>query len=291
LLYCTCSAMGGALNGFKTFVLIVGMTALLMFLGDLTYGRVGAVVAFGVALIMNGCSYFFSDKMVLASYRAKIVQRSDAPQLYAAVEDLAMKAGLPMPKVAIIPGQTPNAFATGRNQRHAVVAVTEGIMAALSKSELDGVIAHELGHIKHRDILIGSLAAMLAQAIMVLKYIAYFVPRDRNSRSSNPYATMAVFLLAPLAATLLQMAVSRRREYMADEFSARTTGMPDQLASALGKISGYNRSLPMQGAQPATAHMMIVNPLSGSFPASLFSTHPPIEKRIERLNWLRTRIY
>jgi heat shock protein HtpX len=280
------------LNGFRTFLLIVGMTAILVYLGDLTYGRGGVAVAFAVALALNGISYFFSDRIVLRLYRAREVTRQDAPQLYSAVEDLAMKAGLPMPRVAIVPGQTPNAFATGRNPQHAVVAVTEGIMGALSKPELDGVLAHELGHIKHRDILIGSLAAVLAQAIMFVSRMAHWVaPRDRNGRSSSPYAAIAVALLAPVAALLLQMAISRGREYMADEFSARTTGMPDQLASALEKISNHNRRSPMQGAEPATAHMMIVSPLSGSSLASLFSTHPPIKKRIERLEWLRTRMY
>jgi heat shock protein HtpX len=280
------------LNGFKTFLLIVGMTAILVCLGDLTAGRGGAAVAFVIALAMNGISYFFSDKIVLKMYRAREVTRQDAPQLYSAVEDLAMKAGLPMPKVAIVPGQAPNAFATGRNPQRAVVAVTEGIMQTLTKPELDGVLAHELGHIKHRDILIGSLAAVLAQAIMFVSRMAHWItPRDRNGGSSNPYAALAMLVLAPFAAMLLQMAVSRGREYMADEFSARTTGMPDQLASALEKISGHNKRSPMQGAEPATAHMMIVNSLSGSGLASLFSTHPPIHKRIERLNQLRTRMY
>jgi heat shock protein HtpX len=280
------------LNGFKTFLLIVGMTAILVYLGDLAGGSGGAAIAFVIALAMNAVGYFFSDKIVLKMYRARVVTRQDAPQLYSAVEDLAMKAGLPMPKVAIVPGRTPNAFATGRNPQRAVVTVTEGIMDTLSKAELDGVLAHELGHIKHRDILIGSLAAVLAQAIVFVSHIArWTAPRDRNGGSSSPYATLAMLLLAPLAATLLQMAISRGREYMADEFSARTTGLPDQLASALEKISGVNKRSPMQGAEPTTAHMMIVNPLSGSGLASLFSTHPPIEKRIERLHQYRLKMY
>jgi len=293
LLYYTLIVAGGALNGFKTFLLIVGMTAILVFLGERIYGPNGAIVAFAAALAINWFSYFFSDRIVLRLYRAREVTRRDAPQLYSAVEDLAMKAGLPMPKVAIVPGRTPNAFATGRNPQRAVVAVTEGIMDVLSKPELDGVLAHELGHIEHRDILIGSLAAVLAQAIMFISRMAHWMaPRDRGWRSpGGPYAALAVLLLAPIAAMLLQMAISRRREYMADEFSARTTGMPDQLASALAKISGCNRRSPMQLAQPATAHMMIVSPLSGSGLFSLFSTHPPISKRIERLDWLRTRMY
>jgi heat shock protein HtpX len=280
------------LNGFKTFLLIVALTAILVYLGGLTYGPEGAAVAFFIGLALNGVSYFFSDRIVLSSYRARVVQREDAPQLFSAVEQLAMKAGLPMPKVAIVPSQTPNAFATGRNPQHAVVAVTEGIMQTLSRSELDGVLAHELGHIRNRDILIGSLAAVLAQAIMMVSRMAHLVaPRDRDGRSSNPYAALALMVLAPLAAMLLQMAISRGREYMADEFAARTTGMPEQLASALEKISGQNRRSPMQGAEPATAHMMIVNPLSGSGIASLFSTHPPIGKRIERLNRFTAKMY
>ncbi|MDR0498425.1 MAG: zinc metalloprotease HtpX [Holophagales bacterium] len=275
------------MNSFKTFILIALMTGLLVVLGDLFYGRDGAVMALVIGLALNGFSYFFSDRIVLMSYRAKVVTQQDAPQLYAAVENLSMRSGLPMPKVAIVPDQTPNAFATGRNPNHAVVAVTEGIMQSLSQNELEGVLAHELGHIKHRDILIGSFSAVLSQAIMFLSRMAYWVtPHDRD-RSSNQIAAMAVMILAPLAALILQMAISRSREYMADDFSAKITGRPDQLASALEKISGYNKRTPMQHAEPTSAHMMIVNPLSGSSLASLFSTHPPIKKRIERLNAIK----
>lgn len=274
------------MNGFKTFILIVAMTALLVVIGDLLMpqGHMGAILALGVGLLLNGVSYFFSDSIVLMAYRARIVDEREAPQLYAIVANLAQRAGLPMPRVAIIPDATPNAFATGRNPEHAVVAVTEGILDVLSRQELEGVLGHELGHVKHRDILIGSLSAVLAQAIMFLSHMAMWIsPRDDEGRS-NPIAGLAVAILGPIAAIMLQMAVSRSREYMADAYSAHLTGRPDQLASALMRISGLNQRSPMRSAQPATAHMMIVNPLRGGGLASLFSTHPPIEKRIERLN-------
>ncbi|MCE1227905.1 MAG: zinc metalloprotease HtpX [Firmicutes bacterium] len=272
------------MNGFKSFLLITGMTALLVALGNHFFGQQGLIIAVGVGLVMNGFSYFFSDRIVLAMYRARIVDQSEAPELYAIVANLAQRAGLPMPRLAIVPDETPNAFATGRNPEHAVVAVTEGIMRTLNRQELEGVLAHELGHVKHRDILIGSLASVLAQAIMLLSRMAfYFSPRDDEGRS-NPIAGILVAVLGPLAAMLLQMAISRSREYMADEFAAHVTGRPDMLASALQRISGYNAQVPMRDAEPATAHMMIVNPLNGGGLMSLFSTHPPIAKRIERLN-------
>lgn len=197
---------------------------------------------------------------------------------------LAQRAGLPMPRIAIISDQTPNAFATGRNPDKAVVAVTEGILRTLSRHELEGVLAHELGHVKNRDILVGSLAAVLAQAIMFISHMAgWFTPRDEEGRP-NPIVGLLIMIFGPVAALLLQMAISRSREYMADAFAAEITGRPDMLASALARISGYNEAYPMRGAEPATAHMMIVNPLRGDGLASLFSTHPPIARRIERLN-------
>jgi len=280
------------LNGFKTFFLIAMMTGLLMVLGGAFYGRSGAIVAFGVGLLVNGISYFFCDKMVLARYKARVVSRDEEPKLYAMIESLAMRAGLPMPKVAIVPDNTPNAFATGRNPQHAVVAVTQGIMSVLTPQELEGVLGHELGHVKHRDILIGCFSAALAQAIMFVSRMAVFIsPRDRSGRSASPLAGILVMILAPMAAMMLQMAISRSREYMADDFSAKLTGQPRMLAAALEKISGRNRQWPMRAAEPATAHMMIVNPLSGQSLASLFSTHPPIEKRIDRLNKMNPMIY
>jgi len=272
------------MNGVKTFLLIVAMTGVLVLMGGYLYGNAGVALALAIGLIMNGVSYFFSDSIVLASYRARIITPADAPELYAIVDNLARRAGLPMPRVAIIPDETPNAFATGRNPDHAVVAVTAGIMRTLSRQELEGVLGHEMGHIKNRDILIGSLAAVLAQAIMFLSHLAlWFTPRDEEGRS-NPLAGIAVYILGPIAAMMLQMAISRSREYLADDYSARLTGRPDMLASALSRISGYNQAVPMHHAEPASAHMMIVNPLSGGGISSLFSTHPPIAKRIERLN-------
>jgi heat shock protein HtpX len=271
------------MNQAKTLLIIVAMTGLLVWIGGMFGGQSGMVLALAIGLVMNGVSYYFSDKIVLASYGAQVVTQAEAPELYAIVANLAQRAGLPTPRIAIIPEDTPNAFATGRNPEHAVVAVTEGIMRILSRPELEAVIGHELGHVKHRDILIGSLAAVLAQAIMFLSRMAMWVsPRDEEGRS-NPLAGIAIMILGPLAALLLQMAVSRSREYLADDYSAHLTGRPDQLASALERLQAYNQQLPMESAQPATAHMMIVNPLSGGGLMSLFSTHPPMEVRVERL--------
>ncbi|BDU68617.1 protease HtpX [Geothrix oryzae] len=271
------------MNQAKTLLIIVAMTGLLVWIGDYFGGQSGMVMALAIGLVMNGISYFFSDKIVLASYGARVVTQAEAPELYAIVANLAQRAGLPMPRIAIIPEDTPNAFATGRNPEHAVVAVTEGIMRILSRPELEAVLGHELGHVKHRDILIGSMAAVLAQAIMFLSRMAMWVsPRDEEGRS-NPLAGIAIMILGPLAAILLQMAVSRSREYLADDYSAHLTGRPDMLASALERLQSYNEQLPMQSAQPATAHMMIVNPLSAGGLMSLFSTHPPMAVRVERL--------
>ena len=271
------------MNQAKTLLLIVAMTGLLVVIGDLLGGQSGMVLALGIGLLMNGVSYFFSDKIVLASYGAQPVTQAEAPELHAIVANLAQRAGLPMPRIAIIPDDTPNAFATGRNPEHAVVAVTEGIMRILSRPELEAVIGHELGHVKHRDILNSSLAAVLAQAIMFLSRMAMWVsPRDEEGRS-NPIAGIAVMILGPIAAMLLQMAVSRSREYLADDYSAHLTGRPDMLASALERLESYNQQVPMRDAQPATAHMMIVNPLRGGGLMNLFSTHPPMAARVERL--------
>lgn len=273
------------MNGMKTFILLAVMTGVLVVIGDLLMpqGHVGAILALGVGLIMNAVSYFFSDSIVLMLYRAQVVGPSEAPELHAIIANLTQRAGLPMPRIALVPDETPNAFATGRDPDHAVVAVTAGILRTLSRQELEGVIAHELGHVKHRDILISSLAAVLAQAIMFLSHMAiWFSPRDEEGRS-NPLAGLLIYILGPIAAIMLQMAVSRSREYMADEYSAHLTGRPDMLASALRRISTYNDEVPMRNAQPATAHMMIINPLSGSGIFSLFSTHPPIAQRVARL--------
>jgi len=272
------------MNGLKSFILITGMTALLVVIGFYLYGEIGVILAIGAGLLMNAVSYFFSDSIVLAMYRARVVTQSEAPELYAIVANLSQRAGLPMPRMAIHPRVATNAFATGRNADHAVVAVTEGIMRVLNRAELEGVLAHELGHVKNRDILIGSLAAVLAQAIMFISHMAlWFSPRDEEGRS-NPIAGILIYILGPIAAMMLQMAISRSREYMADEYAAYLTGRPDMLASALQRIAGYNAEVPMRNAEPATAHMMIVNPLSGGGIFSLFSTHPPMAKRIARLN-------
>jgi heat shock protein HtpX len=271
------------MNQTKTLILLVALTGLLVWIGDMVGGRSGMVLALAIGLVMNAVSYFFSDKIVLAMYGAQVVDQAQAPELYAIVANLAQRAGLPMPRIAIIPEDTPNAFATGRNPEHAVVAVTEGITRLMTRPELEGVLAHELGHVKHRDILIGSMAAVLAQAIMFLSRMAMWVtPRDEEGRA-HPLAGILIAIFGPLAAILLQMAISRSREYMADAFSAEITGRPDQLASALERLDGYNHRRPMEHAEPATAHMMIVNPLSGGGLLSLFSTHPPIQVRIARL--------
>ena len=272
------------MNGLKTFILIMAMTALLVWIGDALYGQTGIVLALMFSIILNGVSYFFSDQIVLAAYHAQVVTLAQAPDLVGLVANLAQRAGLPMPRVAIIPDDTPNAFATGRDPDHAVVAVTEGILAMLNRQELEGVLAHELGHVKHRDILIGSLCAVLAQAIMLLSRMAFFIrPRD-DREGGNPFAAILVMILGPIAALVLQMAVSRSREYEADDYSAHLTGRPDQLASALKRIESLNRMSPMRDAQPATAHMMIINPLRGGGILELFSTHPPVAKRIARLD-------
>jgi heat shock protein HtpX len=271
------------MNQAKTLLIIVAMTGLLVWIGGMLGGKSGMVLALAFGLVMNGVSYFFSDQIVLASYGAQPITQAEAPELYAIVANLAQRAGLPVPRIAIIPDETPNAFATGRDPEHAVVAVTEGIMRTLSRPELEAVLGHELGHVKHRDILIGSLAAVLAQAIMFLsRFAGFFGARDEEGRS-NPIASIAIMILGPLAAFMLQMAVSRSREYMADEYSAHLTGRPDMLASALERLESRNRQQPMAHAEPASAHMMIVNPLSGGGLMSLFSTHPSLEARVDRL--------
>jgi heat shock protein HtpX len=271
------------MNAAKTFFLIVLMTAVLVVIGEVAYGKTGLFVAMAVALVMNFVSYFWSDKIVLMSSGARLVTQAEAPELYAIVANLAQRAGIPMPRVAIIPDDTPNAFATGRDPEHAVVACTEGILKLMTRPELEGVLAHELGHVKHRDILIGSLAAVLAQAIMFISHMAMWIsPRDSEGRA-NPIAGIAIAILGPIAAMLLQMAISRSREYEADAYSAHITGRPDLLAGALERLAAYNQQAPMQHAQPATAHLMTVSPLSGGGLSGMFSTHPPIQERIARL--------
>lgn len=280
------------MNTIKTVILLGALTGLLMLFGGLFGGNQGVVFAFVLAMIMNFGAYWYSHKLVLRMYNAQEVSESQAPELYNLVKNLAMKANLPTPKVYLIPGDTPNAFATGRNERHAVVAVTEGLLRLLNREELEGVIGHELAHIKNRDMLIGSIAATLAGAIVMLANMAQWAAifgagRDSDEEGGGGIVGLIVMaILAPLAATIIQMAVSRSREYIADESGARFTRNPFGLASALEKISRAAAVMPM-AANPSTAHMFIVNPLRGRSWASLFSTHPPAEERIARLRRMR----
>jgi heat shock protein HtpX len=276
-------------NTFKTAFFLTALTLLLMFIGRAFGGQNGMLLALAFAAVMNFVSYFFSDKIALAMYRAQPVTREQLPRAYDIVERLTQKIGLPMPKIYVIPDESPNAFATGRNPRHASVAVTHGILGLLNDEELEGVLAHELGHVSNRDILISSVAATIAGAVTMLASMARwgmifggYERDDRGGRGGGISALIMVFL-APLAASLIQLAVSRSREYQADATGAHTTGNPYALASALQKLDAYSRRIPMQ-ATPSTAHLFIIQPLLGgvSF-GNLFSTHPPIAKRIERL--------
>jgi heat shock protein HtpX len=271
-------------NTFKTAFLLTGLTLLLMAIGSYFGGQRGMLTALIIAGVMNFVSYFFSDKIALATYRAQAVTREQLPRVYQVVERLTQKAGLPMPKIYVIPTESPNAFATGRNPQHASVAVTQGILNLLNDEELEGVLAHELGHVNNRDILISSIAATLAGAITYAARFAMFFGGggDREDRRGGGLAALAMMILAPLAALLIQLAVSRSREYQADETGAHLTGNPYALASALGKLDAYSRRIPMQ-ASPSTAHLFIIQPLLGVNVGNLFSTHPPIAKRIERL--------
>jgi heat shock protein HtpX len=278
-------------NTFKTAFLLTLMTLLLMFIGRAFGGQNGMILALIFAAVMNFVSYFFSDKIALAMYRAQPVTREELPRAYQIVERLTQKIGLPMPKIYVIPTESPNAFATGRNPSHASVAVTHGILQLLSDEELEGVLAHELGHVNNRDILISSVAATLAGAVTMLanmgKWAMIFGGYGRNEREDRGggLAALLMLIVAPIAAALIQLAVSRSREYQADATGAHFTGNPYALASALQKLDAYSRRLPLQ-ASPSTAHLFIIQPLlgmnAGMF-ANLFSTHPPIAKRIERL--------
>ena len=277
------------MNTVKTIGLMVFMTLLLVFVGAAIGGRSGMIIAFAMATIMNFGTYWFSDKIVLRMYRAQPVSEAEAPELYAIVRTLVQKAGMPMPKVYIIPEDTPNAFATGRNPEHAVVAVTQGIMRLLSREELSGVIAHELAHIKHRDMLTGTIVATIAGAISMLAQMAQWAmlfggSRRDDDEGGSPIAALVMMIVAPIAAMLVQMAISRTREYEADAGGAKIAGNPSGLANALLKLEKGNQVIPMADAKPATAHMFIVNPLHGGGLMKLFSTHPPIEERVKRLN-------
>ncbi|WP_079417969.1 zinc metalloprotease HtpX [Thiomonas intermedia] len=273
-------------NVMKTAILMAAITALFVVIGSLLGGKQGMMLALLFALGMNFFSYWFSDKMVLKMYNAQEVDASSAPQFYAMVQELAQRAGLPMPRVYLIQEDAPNAFATGRNPEHAAVAATTGILRVLSARELRGVMAHELAHVKHRDILISTISATMAGAISALANFAmFFGGRDSEGRPANPIASIAVAILAPLAASLIQMAISRAREFEADRGGAEISGDPAALAAALQKIEAYARGVPFQAAEahPATAQMMILNPLHGGGIAKLFSTHPATEERVARL--------
>lgn len=268
-------------NNLKTFALLASLTAFLLFLGFQMGSMLGLVIAGGIVLAMNFGSYWYSDKLALKMNRAQPVSQQEAPQLYATVQDLARRAELPMPKVYMTPDMQPNAFATGRNPEHAAIAVTQGILQILSPAELEGVLAHEMAHIKHRDILISTVTATLAGVLGYIPYILLFFGGDDDS----PFGfvgIMAMWILAPMAAGIIQMAVSRSREYEADREGARLCGQPIALARALSRLESGAQAIPMQASQ-ATAHMYITNPLRGGGLNSLFSSHPPTGERVARL--------
>jgi heat shock protein HtpX len=269
-------------NTFKTAFLLTAMTLLLMAIGRAFGGENGMLLALGVAAVTNFVAYFYSDKIALATYRAQPVSREDLPRVYDVVERLSQKIGIPMPKIYVIPTDSPNAFATGRNPAHASVAVTKGILGLLNDEELEGVLAHELGHVNNRDILISSIAATLAGAVTFLSRFGFFFGGNREDRQGGGIGGLLMLILAPFAAMLIQLAVSRSREYQADATGAHYTGNPYALASALAKLDAYSKRVPML-ATPSTAHLFIIQPFLGMSFGSLFSTHPPIAKRIERL--------
>jgi heat shock protein HtpX len=274
-------------NQIRTTVLLAVMTALILWIGQLFGGRQGMIIALLLAAGMNFFSYWYSDKIVLKMYRAQEASPEQAPELFEMVQTLSRKAGLPMPKLFIIPKEAPNAFATGRNPEHAVVAVTQGLLNKMDRDEVTGVLAHEMAHVKNRDILIGSIAATMAGAIMVLASMARWTAifgggSNDDEGGGGAIGLIVMSLLAPFAAMIIQMAISRSREYLADSTGAGFAGTPEGLARALDKLGRYSKKLPMN-ANPSTAHMFIVNPLSGRSLMGLFSTHPPLEERIARL--------
>jgi heat shock protein HtpX len=274
-------------NTFKTAFFLTLLTLLLMFLGRVLGGQNGMILALGFAAVTNFIAYFFSDKIALATYRAQPVTREQLPRVYQILDRLTPRIGIPMPKIYVIPNDSPNAFATGRNPQHASVAVTQGILNLLNDEELEGVLAHELGHVNNRDILISSIAATIAGAVTMLasmgRWAMIFGGYERDDRrGGGGLGALLMLILAPFAAMLIQLAVSRSREYQADASGAHYTGNPYALASALAKLDAYSRRLPM-AASPSTAHLFIVQPVLGMDFGSLFSTHPPIAKRIERL--------
>jgi heat shock protein HtpX len=275
------------MNRLKTMLLLASMTALFLWLGQMLGGRGGLMIAIVMAGVMNFGAYWFSDKIVLRMYGAQPIGPDESPEIYRIVQSLAERFSLPMPKVYMIPQDAPNAFATGRNPQHAAVAVTEGIVRLLTPDELEGVLAHELGHVVNRDTLVSTVAATLAGALSHLANMAMWGAMmggrsDDDNRGGHPIAAIAGMILAPIAAMLIQMAISRSREFLADETGGRIAN-PISLANALRKIESWKTQIPLQGGSPATAHLFIINPLSGGGMASLFSTHPATEERVRRL--------
>ena len=279
------------MNGVKTVLLLGILSGVLLAGGEMIGGRHGLAIALVIAVGLNFFSYFFSDKMALAMYSAQPVTPQENPDVYARVfplvQSLAQRMGLPMPKLWLIQDPSPNAFATGRNPEHASVAFTAGVLQLMDNQELEGVVAHELGHVKNRDILTSSVAATLAAAITFLARMAFWFGGSRDDEDRSPWAGLLMLILAPIAALLIQMAISRTREYAADETSAHVTHNPDELISALGKLESYSKRIPMQDVNPATAHLFIIKPFSGQSMLRLFSTHPSTEDRIARLEAMR----
>jgi heat shock protein HtpX len=277
------------MNTFKSTLLLVLMTLILVFAGDRIGGENGMILAFAISVAMNFTAYFFSDKIALGAYRAQPVTREQLPRAYEVVERLTQRQGLPMPKIYVIPTESPNAFATGRNPKHASVAVTHGILGLLNDEELEGVLAHELGHVKNRDILTSSIAATLAGAITMIARMGYWAElfgfgggRGSRDRNGGALTALLMIIVAPIAAMMIQLWVSRTREYEADATGAHLTGNPYALASALQKLENYSKRIPLQ-ATPSTAHLFIIAPLLGGGFGTLFSTHPPTKERIRRL--------
>ncbi len=275
------------INQIKTVLLLGLLTGFFIFLGGVLGGKSGLIIALGFAALMNFGAYWFSDKIVLSRYHAQPITREDAPELYDIVEELSRNAGLPMPKVYVIPEDSPNAFATGRNPKHAAVAVTTGLLKLLDMREIKGVLSHELSHVKHRDTLISAVAATIAGAIMVLVRIAQFSALfgfgGDDDDGGGIIGLLFFIIVGPIAALIIQMAISRSREYYADEEGAKISSDPLALATALSKLDAYSKRIPMASATETTSHMFIVNPFSGKSLSRLFSTHPPIEERIKRL--------
>ncbi|MFN3690422.1 MAG: zinc metalloprotease HtpX [Fimbriimonadales bacterium] len=274
------------LNMLKTGLLLTALTLILIGIGNLLGGQTGIIVALVFAAVMNLGSYWFSDKLVVAMSGAQPLSERDAPELYQMTREMCHRANLPMPRLYLIPDMQPNAFATGRNPERGVVAVTQGLLQLMSYEEVKGVIAHELAHIKNRDTLIMAVAATIAGAISALAHMFYYATiffGSRDERGGNPLAALALVILAPIAAMIVQLAISRAREYEADKTGAEIAGTPLGLANALRKLEAAAQRIPNEHAQPATAHMYIVNPLRGGGIAALFSTHPPVQERIRRL--------